>query len=68
MKTSYYVECNGEILGYYLSLHQAKQHLLEIYLRGARIVCLKGQYIFEGNHYYYLTYNGQKFKRVKRLI
>jgi hypothetical protein len=63
MKTTYYVEDpNGQIVNYYQRLHMAKEALIKLNcLDNHRIVCLKGQYQYEGTHAYYLRHNGKKF-------
>jgi hypothetical protein len=62
--TTYYIEdSNGEILGYWSQLKPAKDMViaLGIPFNCLRIVCLKGQYKYEGRHAYYMKYNGKAF-------
>lgn len=73
MYTTYYIELNSDksILGYFTRLYDAKYDLVKMTKPGhARIVCLKGQYKYEGSHFYEVTYtvnkwNKPKFKRTK---
>lgn len=63
MKTTYYIEdFSGQILIYYSNLSDAKDFLQtkKPYMK-YRIVCLKGFYKYEGEHAYYLYFNGEKY-------
>lgn len=66
MKTTYYIEVlsDHQIYSYFTRLKDAKYDLVKMFKDNkARIVCLKGQYKYEGRHVYYMTYDGKKFKR-----
>lgn len=67
MYTTYYIETldNYAIFAYYDRLYAAKSDLVKLNPNIARIVCLKGQYRYEGQHAYSITYNGKRFKRLK---
>ncbi len=68
MKTTYYIEGLSDhfIYAYFDRLHWAKYELVKLFKPGhARIVCLKGQYKYEGYHAYEVTYDGKRFKRKK---
>lgn len=62
MKITYYIEdCNGEILGYFKTLTEAKRQLVKLVSNEHRIVQLRGQYFGEGFHSYYMYFDGIKF-------
>lgn len=65
MYTTYYIEnSNYEIQAYYTQLKWAKYDLVKMFKsEQARIVCLKGQYKYEGRHAYFITHDGTKFRR-----
>lgn len=64
MSTTYYIEnSNSEIVNYFGRLSDAKRVLTTLVPNEYRIVCLKGQYKYEGRHAYFVYFNGLKFSR-----
>lgn len=64
MVTTYYIEdSNGEILGYFKRLHEAKYQLKKLVPNEYRIVMMKGQDFGEGFYKYEVYFDGIKFKK-----
>lgn len=70
MKT-YYIESNGVLQNYYNTLKEAKYDLVKMFKPNDNtfIMCIEGQYKYEGRHCYKVFYklknNKPIFQRVK---